>query len=235
MKTTLLAAASVFAATLLAQQARADVWTADFAGAGISATITVTAVPDVSPTDPNPLCGQPAQNICRSDPASAYMITDITGTFSDSNIGISNAAITGLVPINPTNERDPTFDKLVPTSLSYIDFTNESPPDVTGLSYNNLFFPDGSPIDCDFPFSGTLFDVFGAAFTIAGGDDVVLWGDGNYQFGPLTYGAAVTDGTDRLDYVFSDVSAVPEPGSLSLLAIGLLGLLAWRNRSVILG
>lgn len=70
------------------------------------------------------------------------------------------------------------------------------------------------------------------AFTIAGGDKVVFWGDGNYQFGPLTCGVGVTDGIDRLDNQFSGVSAaVPEPGSIALLATGMLGLLAWRKRS----
>jgi hypothetical protein len=202
-----------------------------FSGQGVSGTMALTASPNVSRPDPNPNCGTAGQNACRSDPAGAYMITSINGTFTDTNIGITNASITGLIPISPTNERDPVFDPLVPTSLSYVDYANESPPGA-GLSYNNLFFPTGSPIDCDYPFDGTLLDVFGLAFTIAGGDQVVFWGDGNYQFGPLTYGAGVTDGTNLLDYQFSGVSAaLPEPGSIALLATGMLGLLAWRKRS----
>ena len=229
MRNVILAAASVIAVSAACQQARADVWTVVFSGDGVSGTMSLTASPNVSPPDPNPNCGTP--NACRSDPAGAYVITSIKGTFTDTNIGITNASITGLIPISPTNERDPVFDPLVPTSLSYVDYANEATQG-GGLSYNNLFFPTGSPIDCNYPFDGTLLDVFGVAFTIAGGDQVVFWGDGNYQFGPLTYGAGVTDGTNRLDYQFSGVSAaLPEPGSIALLATGILGLLAWRKRS----
>jgi hypothetical protein len=230
-----LGAASLIVALAVGQPARAAVWLLDFQGPGVSGNVAITAVPNVSPTDPNPNCGTPGNNACRTDPAGAYMITSITGTFSDSNTPtpIVNANITGLVPINPTNERDATFDPLVPASLSYIDYANETIQGSGALSYNNLFFPDGSPIDCAYPFSGTLLDVFGAAFTIVGGDTVDFWGDGNYGYGPLTYGVGVTDGTNELDYQFSGISAaVREPGSVWLLASGLLGVLAWRQKFV---
>lgn len=235
MNKKLFAGASLLA-MLIGQQAHATVWQVGFDGPGVSAQITFTGVPDVSPPDPNPNCGTAGNNPCRSDPPGGYMLTGISGTFSDSNAGINNAAILGLVPISPTNERDPMFDPAVPTSLSYIDFTNESPPG-HGLSYDNLFFPAGSPIDCSFPFSGTLLDVFGAAFTISGGDTVVLWGDGDLgpgpaDPGPLTYGVGITNGSDELDYQFAGISAVAEPDSLWLLGAGLLllGVPVWRRR-----
>ena len=232
MNNKLMAGASLLVLLMMGQQAHANKWTVGFTGAGVNARITFTGVPNVEPPDPNPLCGTPGQNPCRHDPPGAYMLTGISGSFSDSNIGIHNASITGLIPISPTNERDVVFDPAVPTSLSYIDFTNENPPGA-GLSYNNLFFPDGNPIDCDYPFSGTLLDVFGAAFTISGGDTVVLWGDGDFLFGPLTYGVGVVDAslTNELDYQFAGISA-PEPDALWLLAPGmlLLALPAWRRR-----
>jgi hypothetical protein len=219
-----LLAASAFAAILaVSQTAQASqVAGFEFSGLGISSSGTFTIEPNVSQPDPNPACGTPGNNPCRHDPPGAFRITGVTGVFSDSNIGILNAAITGLVPINPENERDPVFDPLVPTSLSFVD---------SGLSYNNLYFPDGSPIDCDFPFLGTFLDVFGTAFTIAGGDTVNFWGDGNYLFGPLTYGVGVADGATVLDYQFSGISgSVPEPLTLSIFGAGLIGAFVARRR-----
>lgn len=192
-------------------------------GLGFSGSGTVTIVPNVSPSDPNPLCGTAGQNPCRADPPGAFRITSISGTFTDANLGIFNAPITGLVPTNPTNERDPTFDPLVPSSLSYLE---------ANLSYNNLFFPNGSPIDCAYPFSGTFLDVFGVAFTIGGGDIVDFWGDGNeLPNGGLTYGIAVTQGANVLEYHFDGINAgIPEPLTLSLFAMGLFGAGAMRRK-----
>ncbi|HEY2709299.1 MAG TPA: PEP-CTERM sorting domain-containing protein [Caulobacteraceae bacterium] len=217
MKNFLCTVSAVVALTAIGTASHAGTTAFSFNGGPFSGSGTLTYAPDVSPTDPNPLCGQSGQNACRADPVGADAITSITGTFSDSNLGISNAAITGLVPVSPANEHDPVFDPLVPSSLSFVG----------PLSYNNLFFPNGSPIDCDYPFSGTYLDVFGAAFTIAGGDTVVFWGDGAEPVLGRTYGVGVTDGVKTLDYQFDGVSAtpsIPEPSTWALMLLGLIGL-----------
>jgi hypothetical protein len=192
-------------------------------GPGVSANGTFAIEPNISPPDPNPNCGTLGNNPCRSDPPGAYRITNVTGIFSDAAAGIVNASILGLVPTNPENERDPTFDPLVPASLSFIPGTD--------LSFNNLFFPNGSPIDCAYPFFGTFLDVFGTAFTIDGGYTVDFWGDGNVPGLGLTYGVAVTDGTNTLDYQFQGISATaPEPATIALLGAGLGGIAMRRRR-----
>jgi PEP-CTERM motif len=222
----LMAASAFAAAAVLVAQAQAAVLPFTFSGGGVSGSGWFTFEPDVSPPDPNPLCGTAGQNPCRADPPGADKITGVTGTFSDPANGVTNAAITGLVPISPADERDSNFDALVPTSLSFIDY---APGD--SLTYDNLLFPGGSPIDCDFPYTGTFLDVFGTAFTVAGGYTVDLWGDGD-MFGPgtTTYGVAVVQGSNELVYQFSGLNAaVPEPASWGLMLIG-LGALGARLR-----
>lgn len=219
------------AALAFAAQASAAVVTFSFSnGGGVSGGGTFTTVPNVSPPDPNPLCGTVGQNACRADPVGAYKITSISGTFSDTADGITNAAITSLIPISPANERDAVFDPLVPTSLSFHDFPG---PPANAFTYNNLFFPAGSPIDCDFPYTGTFLDVFGLGFNVAGGYAVNLWGDGDLHGpGTLTYGVRVTDGTRFLVDQFDGVTAaasIPEPSTWMVMLMG-LGALGYALR-----
>lgn len=227
MKALVSSVVGLLAVAVIGSQAEAATVNFSFSGGPFSGSGVFTIAPDVSPADPNPLCGTAGNNPCRSDPVGAYAITGVTGAFSDSKLGISNAAITGLIPINPANEQDPAFDPLVPSSLSFVP---------AGLSYNNLFFPTGSPIDCAYPFKGTYLDVFGVAFTIAGGDTVNVWGDGAEPGLGKTYGVGVASGATVLDYQFDGVSgtpSVPEPSTWAMMVVGLgLGGAMLRRRAL---
>lgn len=235
----ILFAAGVAAALTFALQANAGPldFTGPFAfsGTGISGSGTLTVGPYTAPSDPNPLCGTAGNNPCRHDPSSAYRVLSITGSVTDASLGLNDAAITGLIPANPANERDPTFDPLVPASLSFVGGTTLG----TYFSYDDLYYRDGAPIVCAFPFTGTALDPFGIAFTVTGGDTVDLWGDGNFGSGSppggyLTYGVGVLSGDKILYNQFNDVSAtfdVPEPGSGWIFAAGLLLLAAFSMGS----
>ena len=186
-------------------------------GSGISGNIELTYA--VNPntgtlpgTSPNPV-----------DPTGSYIVTGISGTFSDSNIGLLDTAITAIVPSNPANPE--TMNLLAPNSFGFFLITHgvTSPGGTApGFSYDNLYYPGGSPQTAsDYPFHGGFLDIYGLVFQTASGKSVNLWSNGDLGSG-LDYGVGVTDGTDVLDYA-GGLTAVPEPAAWPMVA-GAFGL-----------
>jgi hypothetical protein len=225
MTRTSLVLAGLAAATALAPPAHAGNFSFSFAGAGVNGFVQLTYAPN-----PNTgvIPGTLSPNLV--DPVNSYIVTGISGVFSDANIGLSNAAITGIVPSKPANPEPTNY--LAPHSFGFYIITNGVPVPgglvAPGLSYDNLFYPGGAPATAsDYTASGGVFDIYGLVFSIAGGNVVNFWSDGDYG-GGATYGAAVTDGINLLDYADPGV-LIPEPGSFWLLGASLLGVLASRR------
>ena len=125
-------------------------------------------------------------------------------------------------PANP----QPT-NLLAPHSFGFYPITNGVPgPDglAPGFSYDDLFYPAGSPRSAsDYPFHGGVLDIYGVVFTIAGGDAVNVWSNGDMGSG-VTYGVGVTDGINVLDYATPVLGSVPEPAGWALMLVGFGGL-----------
>lgn len=218
MKTGFLAAAVTLAAFIFVPGAKADPIPFTFSGAGANGSGMLIVKLDTHSGDPN----------------GAYVIIDASGTFSDSNIGISGATITGLVPVNPVS---PPRGLPVPASMSLLAATGlpEQDAETGGISYDNLFYPSGSPITCpEYPFAGGFLDVYGMLLVLDNGDMVAMWSDGKTPDAPLSYGFGVIDPNNNvIDYQFAGLTAtaqVPEPGYLWLPGLALLGLLVRRRR-----
>jgi hypothetical protein len=176
-----------------------------FSGGGItsSGTMTVVAAPDNTSGVPTP---------------GTYEITGITGTFADTNDGVSGS-ITGLyTPISYANA-------LTATSAAFTG---------AGLSYDDLFFAGAdSPADCPgYPFGGGYFDVYGVAFNLSDGDVGEFFSNGVLPGNPgALYAAADTNSTAILDEpnagsttqpngVLGSFTASPEPNTLLMLLGG---------------
>ncbi len=199
--------ATLLFSSLLPWQAGAATFDFSFAGSGVSGSITLTYGPGTDATYPE-----------------AFQVTDISGTFSDSNNGLDivNAAVGPLVPI--TRDTPEPNNLLAPNDFSRFAVATGLDPVNNGfLTYDNLFYPGGSPQTAsDYPLHGGHFDIYGLMFSIGNGRVVNLFSFGTPTgAGPMPYGVAVATSAMALDYV-GGVAAVPEPGSVVLLGGGLL-------------
>ena len=179
-----------------------------FSGSGVSGAITLTYG---SATD--------------SKYPTAYEITEISGTFSDANIGVSNASVTGLTPINNPPATPEPGNNLAPHDFSRFAVASGLPSINNGfLTYDNLYWPGGSPQTAfDYPFGGGFLDIYGLMFTITGGDVVDFFSYGYTPAPGPIYGVAVATSAQALDYV-GGVDAVPEPSTWLTMLLGFAGL-----------
>jgi hypothetical protein len=199
-------AALVFAASL-SYHANAATFDFSFTGPGVSGAIKLTYGSATDAKYPQ-----------------AFEVTGISGTFSDLNNGLNivNAQIGALEPIK--HDAPEATNLLAPDDFSRFAVATGLPPVNNGfLTYDNLFYPGGSPQTAsDYPGRGGFLDIYGLMFNIGGGRVVDLWSNGNFGSGPIDYGVAVATKDIALDYVAGGVSPVPEPGTVGLLSGGLL-------------
>jgi hypothetical protein len=224
MKTKLWAALPLIGALTVASQAEAYTFT--LGGGGMSASGWFTTGADIYAgaafgtgynSDPPGYQGL-------ADPTNAQSILRAGGTFSDTNLGFSNIAITGVVANNYLPHFDP--DPNIPYSFSWYSGTG-FPTSASSalLSDDNLFYAgSAAPVTCAGQTAGGFFDNYGMMVTLANGDVLDIWSDGGS--GSMIYGAAVADTSMVHDYQGGGLTltAVPEPSTWAMMALGFAGL-----------
>jgi hypothetical protein len=224
MKSGFLAVTAVLAMFAFASYASATVVRINFSGAMGSGHADLT----LGATDP-------ADVVDASKPP--LTITDASGMFN-------GVTITG---VHALNHAIPPPGEVLPAAYSLFSIPGYGDHD--GVSYDNLFYPYGSPLIClidgtpVYPFSGGFLDLMGVMFELGNGDFVDLWsfGDTTPDFfgkgwqGGLTYGLKVirptADGYEVLPGAPFAIASVPEPDFLWLFGAALTGLLLWRRAS----
>jgi hypothetical protein len=194
--------------------ARATTVDVDFSGPGVSGALVLTYG---AATD--------------TKYGNAYEVTGISGTFSDSNNGLTivNVPVSSLVAITQDTPRDTNL--LAPNDFSRFAVASGLPPETNGfLTYDNLFWPSGSSQTAsDYPPHGGFLDIYGLMFNIGNGEVVDFWSNGVTDGGAADYGVAVATATRASDDGGGVSASLPEPGSVWLFIGGLLGLLYCRR------
>lgn len=212
-------------------RAHASTFAVDFSGPNVSGRLALSYEID---TNTAAVLGASPNT---HDPLGSFIITGVTGTFSDTTLNITHASVTGLEPLNQvspesTNLQAPSRFSLL-TIANGVDDGSGHPS--LGFHYDNIFYPGGSPLtSSDYPFSGGIFDIYGVAFVIDNGNAVNLWSNGVVPGVGLDYGVAITDRTDVLDYTGGvSIQAVPEPASWAMMlgGLGILGACLRGRRS----
>ena len=210
MKRILSYSAAILSLAVFASQARADTFQFSFSGPAVSGNVALTYGKSVDARYPE-----------------AIEVTGISGAFSDVNLGIVNAAITGLETVN--HSKPEATNLLAPSDFSR--FPVASGTLHGSLSFDNLLYLRGSPQTAtDYPFSGGFLDIYGVLFDLGNGDVVNLWSNGVLPRAETAdYGVAVASNAKAMDYVGGGVTVTPEPSAVWLFGSGALAMLAKRR------
>jgi hypothetical protein len=163
-------------------------------------------------------------------PTTAFEITNVTGTFTDTNNGLDIVdASVSLFPILSPPSAPESTNHLAPHDFSKFAVASGLPVMSNGfVTYDNLFWPGNAPATAsDFPGAGTFLDIYGLAFTIGGGTVVDLFSYG-LGFGPpgAVFGLAVVTSRTTLDYFPNAgiAASTPEPSTWAMMILGFAGL-----------